>query len=341
MPNIFNSAVQGFIELINKIVLIVKAIFTGIQISIKFMFHTYLALEMGIIGFIQNIIVLFIKLRWGVVIVFLLFLIYNFFDIAGLLIAIVFILFLILIGHSKVKDEEEDWNITINKVAVFVTTPLKYILRISVLLLSLYIFYITMADKIYFKIGNMYFEEGKTSKAIDYYEKAIEINPEYFEAYLGLGYCYDKTGEYMKVIKECKKFIELNKDNYVAYFLLGRAYLMNKNYKESISIYHIAITKKRKNHHNIEDLYSNLALLYYKIKDFDNSIKFYKKIPQSHSLYMQSLYNTGECYFYKTKYQKALEYYKKALIVAPNNKTIQKKLKQVEEIIKDSTFKDN
>ncbi|MFC2049012.1 tetratricopeptide repeat protein [Elusimicrobiota bacterium] len=50
-------------------------------------------------------------------------------------------------------------------------------------------------------------KKGEYDKAEEILKKAIEINPEYEEAYSQLGWCYRKKGEYDKTEEILKKAI--------------------------------------------------------------------------------------------------------------------------------------
>ncbi|MDQ7085689.1 MAG: tetratricopeptide repeat protein [Sulfurovum sp.] len=54
-------------------------------------------------------------------------------------------------------------------------------------------------------------------KAIASYEKAIEINPKYDEAYCNMGNAYHHKKEYDKAIASYQKYLQINPNNSLAY----------------------------------------------------------------------------------------------------------------------------
>jgi hypothetical protein len=72
-----------------------------------------------------------------------------------------------------------------------------------------------------FLIGVCYQNLERFNDAIDSYKIAIELNPEYGEAYLKLAEIYFKQEKLKKAIKFCDKAIELNKEYSEAYYLRG------------------------------------------------------------------------------------------------------------------------
>ena len=69
--------------------------------------------------------------------------------------------------------------------------------------------------------------------AVADFDKAIELNPEYAEAYFGRGAILVHTDEYERGIEDLDKAIELNPERASAYRLRGIAYITHKEDFES------------------------------------------------------------------------------------------------------------
>jgi tetratricopeptide (TPR) repeat protein len=63
-------------------------------------------------------------------------------------------------------------------------------------------------------MGSAYAGLSEFEKAIETYEKAIEINPDNDEAYYDIGSAYINLGEFEKAIEICKKAIKNNLNSY-------------------------------------------------------------------------------------------------------------------------------
>ncbi len=66
-------------------------------------------------------------------------------------------------------------------------------------------------DKIYFRLGNIYFDAGELEKAELAYKKAIEANPEHVNAHHNLSVVYrrqGRIGEYIKLRKRALKLVQ-------------------------------------------------------------------------------------------------------------------------------------
>jgi tetratricopeptide (TPR) repeat protein len=86
----------------------------------------------------------------------------------------------------------------------------------------------------YFNLG---LESSRTSEKIEYFTKALELNPD-------LAFIYEKRGilfyfqkEYHKAIQDFQKYIQLASANGETYRMLGLAYLRSQMYQPAINIF--------------------------------------------------------------------------------------------------------
>ena len=85
----------------------------------------------------------------------------------------------------------------------------------------------------YYNRGLAYEKKGIYSKAISEYTQAIEINPKYIDAYDNRGFLYYIKGQYDKAIIDCNMAIEINPNYAKAYYNRGNAYFHKKEYEKS------------------------------------------------------------------------------------------------------------
>jgi tetratricopeptide (TPR) repeat protein len=70
--------------------------------------------------------------------------------------------------------------------------------------------------------GNIYYSLGKLDEAVDFYNKAIEINPEFGIAYYKLGVCYYRMGKLQRALDSYSKVIDLkNQSHAMASYFVG------------------------------------------------------------------------------------------------------------------------
>lgn len=80
-------------------------------------------------------------------------------------------------------------------------------------------------DYVYFKISSVLAEDYRYEEAIENYEQAVKIKPDYYEAYFNMGLAYKNLNIYDFALQYLKKTIQLNPDFYLAYEGMGRVYI--------------------------------------------------------------------------------------------------------------------
>jgi lipoprotein NlpI len=80
------------------------------------------------------------------------------------------------------------------------------------------------AQKHYMK-GFDYHNQGLAEKAIEEYQQALKLNPNYIEAYMNIGAIYVDKKDYDQAIQQFKKAVELNYYYGKAHYNLGMVYL--------------------------------------------------------------------------------------------------------------------
>ncbi len=170
-------------------------------------------------------------------------------------------------------------------------------------------------DAAYYNMGNAYGELGEYQKAINAYQKAIEIKLDMHEAYNNMGNAYNELKEYQKAINACQKAIEIKPDNHEAYYNMGNAYNKLKEYQKAINAYKKAIEIK----HDKHEAYYNMGNAYGKLGEYQKAINAYKKAieikPDMHEAYN----NMGNAYNELKEYQKAINACQKAIEIKPDN----------------------
>ena len=90
----------------------------------------------------------------------------------------------------------------------------------------------------YFNLG---LKSSMAYKKIDYFSKALELNPRLAPAYEKRGLYYYFQGKYDKVIEDFTRYIRLVPDKADAYQMLGMAYLKIRNYDNAITNFDNAV----------------------------------------------------------------------------------------------------
>lgn len=91
------------------------------------------------------------------------------------------------------------------------------------LLLSSIFIYAQDAET-YYKNAYIYFTQENYAKAEEFYQKAIELNPDYEDAHYWLGKVYRQIGNYSKALEQWKKVLRINPQNSYAFSYLLNSY---------------------------------------------------------------------------------------------------------------------
>ena len=90
-------------------------------------------------------------------------------------------------------------------------------------------------SKLFFGVGKHYFKNSDFEKASDFFEKAIEENGDYAEAYHNLAVSQYKTGNFKDTIVNFEKATSLNPEYASAYYNLGLLYFETGNYENAMA----------------------------------------------------------------------------------------------------------
>lgn len=134
--------------------------------------------------------------------------------------------------------------------------------------------------RMYYQMGNDYYERGDYEKAIENYNTSILLNPIFSEAY----------------------------------FNRALSYYQLKNYDRSITDY----TKSADLDPNNPIIYNNRGDAYYKKQDFQSAIKDYDKAVSLNGSYLKAYYNRGLCYASLEEYDKAVADFAKVIELKPD-----------------------
>ena len=152
--------------------------------------------------------------------------------------------------------------------------------------------YATVSAENYNNLGVQEYEKGNYEKAIEYFTKAIELKPDYAEAYFNRGLAHFKTGSYYnkepyeKAIQDFTKAIELKPDFADAYYHRSLAYIQFVHYyrkpfsQDIIDKFNKAVNdfnKVLELDPNYALAYAGLGNAYYRYGEWVKADKFYDK----------------------------------------------------------------
>jgi tetratricopeptide (TPR) repeat protein len=164
-----------------------------------------------------------------------------------------------------------------------------------------------------------WFEKGyysdNNNEKIEYYTRAIELDPIYGNAYNNRGMVYDDLGRYDKAIRDYTKAIEL--DPYEAYSYYNRGYTLDNlgRYIEAIDDYTKAIELDPYD----ADIYYNRAISFDNLSRYDEAIDDYTKAIELNPNYINAYYNRALSFDNLSRYDEAIDDYSKVLEMNPHD----------------------
>ena len=172
-----------------------------------------------------------------------------------------------------------------------------------------------------------YYRENDLDKSIFYYQKAIELKPNYSQSYLGLGKAYLDNKQFQNAADALNKYLTYNKNSDIAYALRADCY-MNMNY---LSDAYDDIKKALKIEENISYLLIEAKILYYK-GDYDDARE--KLNILSRNVQTSEVYKLiGLCDYAQKDYKNALLNLDKAIILSDDDKTLNSTYNDIKQIL--------
>ena len=163
--------------------------------------------------------------------------------------------------------------------------------------------------------GTSYYAKGEYDAAIADFNKAIEINDKYTNAYLNRGLSYDSKGDWDAAIADYTRVIELDDKNAQAYGYRGNAYNNKLDYDRAIQ----ELDKSIELNPEEATTYLNRGYSYNMKGDQDHAFADYTKAIELNPQYILALNNRGSLYNDRGEYDKALADFDKSLSIDPND----------------------
>ena len=139
--------------------------------------------------------------------------------------------------------------------------------------------------EIYYNMGVYCYEENNLDDAIKYYEKSIELLPDFVSSYINLAVCYCRKFKVEEGMKYAKKAIEINPHMYKPYATLGSCYRELGQYEEAVENYKKCLELDDENYESLYGLFMSFAVLSNKENNDENHDKLeeYKKEAEFYS----------------------------------------------------------
>jgi tetratricopeptide (TPR) repeat protein len=167
----------------------------------------------------------------------------------------------------------------------------------------------------YFRDGLSFLSKDDCENALPYFEKAVDSDSNYAEAWAQTGFCREKLGRHSEAIEASRKAVSL-RPSAESYFNLGLAHYYLKQYREAAENYRNAI---RLDPYNAADAHYALGLVYRDWGRTDEEIQSYKQAIKLKPDYVSAYERLGTRFLRSKKYPEAIETFKQLTSLKPGD----------------------
>lgn len=166
-----------------------------------------------------------------------------------------------------------------------------------------------------FRDGLSFLSKDDCENALPYFEKAVESDSNYAEAWAQSGFCKEKLGRHADAIEASKKAVNL-RPSAESYFNIGLANYYLKQYRDAVEGYRQSI---KLDPYNAADAYYALGLVYRDWGRPDDEIQAYKQAIRLRQDYISAYERLGSRYLKSKKYPEAIDVFKQISVLKPGD----------------------
>ena len=183
--------------------------------------------------------------------------------------------------------------------------------------------------------GKDYSNNKEYKKALDSFNKVIEIDKNNKEAYYLKGILYTDLKKYKEALDNFNKVLEIDPNAKETYNVRGCINVYLKKYKEALEDYNKGIELDP----NCEIFYFNRGLLYTELEKYEEALNDFNKVIEINKYNKRAYYNKGYLYVELKKYNEALENFKKVIEIDKTYKKAYNSQGIIYNILADSEIK--
>ena len=162
--------------------------------------------------------------------------------------------------------------------------------------------------------GVCYKASGQLDVAVEYFEKALAIKPDYTEVNYNLGLTHQELGQLDAAVESYKKALAVNPNYAEAHNNLGVTLKELGQLDTAVECYEKAITTQP----DYAEAHNNLGLAFYELDQVDAAVESYKKALAIKPDYAEVNYNLGNALNDLGQLDDAVKSYEKALAIKPD-----------------------
>jgi tetratricopeptide (TPR) repeat protein len=161
--------------------------------------------------------------------------------------------------------------------------------------------------------ANVQLAAGTYEAAIQAYDQALALSPDYVAAYYNRGLAYARLGALDGAIADFARVIELDAGQAQAYHQRGLVYARKRNYERAVSDYDMALSLRPDSMVLIYDR----AIAFFRLSAFERAIQDYTTVLEQEPNRVDAYLNRGLAYAAIKDYPEALRNYNQAIALDP------------------------
>jgi tetratricopeptide (TPR) repeat protein len=165
----------------------------------------------------------------------------------------------------------------------------------------------------WYVLGIGYAEAGQPAQAIEAYQQALRINPEYADCWNNLGITYSKSGQTAKALEAYQQALRINPEFSKVWNNLGLTYSRAGQSTQAVEAYRQALRIDPE----YVDAWVNLGITYDDARQTTQAIEAYQQALRINPEYVDAWHALGLTYRSAGQTAKALEAYQQALRINP------------------------
>jgi len=163
--------------------------------------------------------------------------------------------------------------------------------------------------------GSALYSQGKYDEAVQAFDEAIEINPQFAEVWYNKGSALHAQGKYDDAIKAFDETIRLNPDYAEAWYRKGTVLHLQEKYDEAIQANDEAIRLNP----DYAEAWNNKGDALIVQSKYDEAIKAYDEAIRLNHDYAEAWNSKGTILYLQDKYDEAIKAYDEAIRLDPNH----------------------
>jgi tetratricopeptide (TPR) repeat protein len=178
-------------------------------------------------------------------------------------------------------------------------------------------------EEAYTLLGRIYTVTGDRHKAIQTYNRALELRPDEKDLYIFIGSLQGSQKLYADAEKTFQKMIAKFPDEKEGYFYLGKVYIEDKRYDQALEVFKTLVDRRPD---GLGPVYVEIGGIYMLQKKYPEAEEHFREAVKRDPFSISARLNLGQVLALQKKHEESLEVFQELSKLAPSNLGIQIKM---------------